>query len=139
MDKIIELSERLDCSQVYEELSHPSSGGVCVFIGSVRDLTDGEAVTGLFFEAYEEMAVKEMNRIADEAIERWNLNKVVIRHALGNKKIEDPVVIVGASSAHRDGCFAACRYMIDTLKEQVPIWKKEYFKHKKEVWVTERP
>lgn len=139
MNKIIELSESIDPSKVYEELSHPSSGGICVFIGTVREITGGEAVERLFYEAYEEMATKEMDRIAEEAMKRWDLNKVVIRHALGSRNVEEPVVIVGASSAHRDGCFEASRFMIDTLKENVPIWKKEFFKNKKEVWVSERP
>ena len=79
-----------------------------------------------------------MGKIADTALAKWGLNKVVIRHAVGEKSVEEPVVIVGASSAHRDACFEACRFLIDTLKETVPIWKKEKFKNKS-VWVSAHP
>ena len=75
---------------------------------------------------------------ATEAIAKWDLNKVIIHHAVGLKKVEEPVVVVGASSAHRDACFEACRYLIDTLKETVPIWKKERFDNKS-VWVSAHP
>ena len=79
-----------------------------------------------------------MEKIATDAMEKWKLNKVIIRHAVGLKKVEAPVVVVGASSAHRDACFEACRYLIDTLKETVPIWKKEVFENKT-VWVSAHP
>ncbi|MCM8569264.1 molybdenum cofactor biosynthesis protein MoaE [Gramella jeungdoensis] len=138
MERIIELVEDLDPGKVYEELSHPGSGGICVFFGAVREATKKRKVSHLFFESYENMAIKEMNRIADEVAEKWNLNKVIIKHAVGNKKVQEPVVIVGASSAHRDSSFEACRYLIDTLKEKVPIWKKEFFDDD-EVWVSAHP
>jgi len=109
-----------------------------VFVGAVREFTNNQKVTGLEFETYEAMAIKEMNKIADQAIEKWKLNKVLIKHAVGAKKVEEPVVIVGASSEHRSECFEACRFLIDTLKETVPIWKKEIFKDKT-VWVSAHP
>jgi molybdopterin synthase catalytic subunit len=135
---IIEIVKRIEVSQVYAELSDPKSGGICVFVGTVREQTKNEEVVSLEFETYKKMALKEMKKIAAEAIVKWQLNKVVIRHAVGVKNIEEPVVVVGASSAHRDACFEACRYLIDTLKEQVPIWKKEKFKNKS-VWVSAHP
>ncbi|HET8735817.1 MAG TPA: molybdenum cofactor biosynthesis protein MoaE [Pricia sp.] len=130
--------DAIDASQVFAELSHPLSGGSCVFVGTVREFTDSEEVVSLEFETYKAMALKEMKKIANEAAEKWKLNKVIIRHAVGIKQVEEPVVIVGASSAHRDACFTACRYLIDTLKERVPIWKKEVFKNKS-VWVSAHP
>ncbi|MGB5274636.1 MAG: molybdenum cofactor biosynthesis protein MoaE [Flavobacteriaceae bacterium] len=135
---IIEIVDTLEVSKVYAELSDPQSGGICVFVGTVRELTQGETVVSLEFETYRNMALKEMEKIALEAIEKWQLNKVVIRHAIGAKKVEEPVVVVGASAPHRDACFEACRYLIDTLKERVPIWKKEIFKNKT-VWVSAHP
>ncbi|AZQ58570.1 molybdenum cofactor biosynthesis protein MoaE [Maribacter sp. MJ134] len=138
MKKRIEIVEHIDTSQVYTELSDPHSGGICVFIGAVRDFTQNEEVVALAFETYKKMALKEMEKIADEAIEKWKLNKVVMKHAVGHKGVEEPVVIVGASSAHRSACFEACRFLIDTLKETVPIWKKEIFKNKT-VWVSAHP
>ncbi len=136
--KYIEIVDKIDTATAYKNLSHPSSGGICVFVGAVRDFTNKESVVSLEFETYKAMALKEMDKIADEAVEKWQLNKVVIRHAIGVKQVEDPVVIVGASSAHRDACFEACRYLIDTLKERVPIWKKEFFSNKS-VWVSAHP
>ncbi|MGB5436546.1 MAG: molybdenum cofactor biosynthesis protein MoaE [Maribacter sp.] len=135
---IIEIVEAIDVAQVYDELSDAKSGGICVFVGTVRDFTDNETVVSLEFEAYRTMAIKEMRKIIDQAGARWPMNKVVMRHAVGLKKVQEPVVVIGVSSAHRDACFDACRYMIDTLKETVPIWKKEMFKDKT-VWVSAHP
>ncbi|PKP39514.1 MAG: molybdenum cofactor biosynthesis protein MoaE [Bacteroidetes bacterium HGW-Bacteroidetes-13] len=138
MERIIQISESIDCATIYEELSHPESGGICVFIGTVRQQTNNEEVTSLYFESYESMAISEIEKIIDEAAQKWTLNKVIVKHALGSKNPKEPVVIVGASSAHREACFAACRFLIDTLKQKVPIWKKEFFKNKS-VWVSAHP
>lgn len=135
---LIEIVDEIDTSKVFGSLSHPHSGGSCVFVGTVREFTDNEEVVSLEFETYTSMALKEMEKIADDAIKKWELNKVILRHAVGAKGVEEPVVVVGASSAHRDACFQACRYLIDTLKERVPIWKKEIFKNKS-VWVSAHP
>jgi len=134
----VSIVNKIDTSIAYEQLSHPKSGGVCVFIGSVRNVTQEEKVEALEFETYEKMALKEMQSIAEQALEKWTLNKVILHHAHGRKEVEEPVVMVGASSAHRDACFEACRFLIDTLKERVPIWKKEFFMDKT-VWVSDHP
>ncbi|MDO6472270.1 molybdenum cofactor biosynthesis protein MoaE [Maribacter sp. 1_MG-2023] len=138
MKKVIEIVDEIDTAKVYAELSDANSGGICVFVGAVREFTNNEEVVALEFETYKAMALKEMEKIADAAMQKWSLNKVVMRHAVGEKGVEEPVVIVGASSAHRDACFEACRFLIDTLKETVPIWKKEKFKNKT-VWVSAHP
>ncbi|EAR00967.1 molybdenum cofactor biosynthesis protein MoaE [Maribacter sp. HTCC2170] len=135
---IIEIVDCIDTSVVYDELSDAASGGICVFLGTVRDSTNNESVTSLEFEAYKSMALKEMEKIVEQALLKWTLNKVVMRHAVGKKEVKEAVVVVGASSAHREDCFAACRFLIDTLKERVPIWKKEFFKNKT-VWVSAHP
>ena len=138
MKMYIEIVDEIDTAQVYKDLSDAGSGGICVFVGAVREFTNNEAVVSLEFETYKSMALKEMEKIAVEAIEKWQLNKVFIRHAVGLKKVEEPVVVVGAPSAHGDACFEACRFLIDTLKERVPIWKKEVFSNKS-VWVSADP
>ncbi|SEC13920.1 molybdopterin synthase subunit MoaE [Maribacter dokdonensis] len=138
MKKVIEIVNDIDTAKVYAELSDAKSGGICVFVGAVREFTNNEEVVALEFETYQAMALKEMDKIADKAFEKWTLNQVVMRHAVGEKGVEEPVVVVGASSAHRDACFEACRFLIDTLKETVPIWKKEKFKNKS-VWVSAHP
>ena len=137
-NRIINIVDTIDTAKVFGKLTHPASGGICVFTGTVRERTKNEDVLSLDFEAYTQMAVKEMDKIAVEALKRWPLNKVVMEHAVGTKKVGEPVVVVGASSTHREACFAACRYLIDTLKETVPIWKKEVFKNKT-VWVSAHP
>jgi len=138
MSILVELVATIETDIIFKKLSHPESGGICVFVGSVRNQTKQQEVTSLDFEAYESMALKEMQEIAETAKKRWSLNKVIINHVTGEKKVEEPVVVVGASSAHRDACFEACRYLIDTLKDRVPIWKKEIFKDKS-VWVSAHP
>jgi molybdopterin synthase catalytic subunit len=134
----IDIVDKIDTAQVYTDLIDAHSGGICVFVGTVREFTNNEQVISLEFEAYKTMAINEMQKIAEEAMQKWSLNKVVIRHAVGIKKITEAVVVVGASSAHRDACFEACRFLIDTLKERVPIWKKEVFSNKS-VWVSAHP
>lgn len=139
MQKIItEIVDVIDTNVVYDELSDPASGGICVFLGTVREFTNNETVVSLEFESYKMMALKEMDKIANEALAKWPLNKVVIRHAVGVKKVQEVVVVIGVSAAHRNECFEACRFLIDTLKETVPIWKKEMFKNKS-VWVSAHP
>ena len=136
--KIVEIVDKIDTSKAFTELSDAKSGGICIFVGSVREFSHGEGVVSLEFETYKKMAIKEMDKIAVIAMEKWKLNKVLIRHTVGLKEVEAPVVVVGASAAHREACFEACRYLIDTLKETVPIWKKERFENKT-VWVSAHP
>jgi molybdopterin synthase catalytic subunit len=116
----------------------PQSGGIDVFIGTVRDSTKGKSVTRLEFEAYEPMAIKEMEKIAARAFEKWAVQKLLIHHRTGTLEIGEVPVIIAVSCAHRDAAFEACRYVIDTLKQTVPIWKKEIFEDG-EVWVAAHP
>lgn len=139
MEKIIEIVDTIDATKAYEELAHPKSGGICVFIGAVREISQQKKVKALSFESYENMALKEMDVIANEAKAQWDLNIVVLKHVVGYKNVKEPVVLVGASSPHRDDCFAACRFLIDTLKKRVPIWKKEFFEGEETVWVSPTP
>ncbi len=114
------------------------SGGIDVFIGTVRDSTKGKAVVRLEFEAYEPMALKEMEKIAAQAFEKWPVQKLLIHHRTGVLQVGEIPVIIAVSCAHRDAAFEACRYVIDTLKQTVPIWKKEIFEDG-EVWVAAHP
>ena len=116
----------------------PQSGGIDVFIGTVRDTTKGKTVVRLEFEAYEAMALKEMHKIAEQAFSKWPIQKLLIHHRAGVLKVGEVPVIIAVSCAHRDAAFEACRYVIDTLKQTVPIWKKEIFEDG-EVWVAAHP
>ena len=138
MEISVKLVEHIDFFEVDKTLGHESSGAICIFIGTVRNIARGENVKALEFEAYKEMALKEMTKIIEQAGIKWDLKKVVIEHALGYKKVSEPVVIVGVSTGHRRESFEACQFLIDTLKEQVPIWKKEYLENKT-IWVSAHP
>ncbi len=112
----------------------PGSGGLVTFIGSVRDISEGKRVTYLEYEAYEPMALAKLEQVVDEARERWPVQELAIQHRLGHLDIGEDAVIVAVACAHRGAAFAACQYVIDRLKEIVPIWKKE-FGEGGEVWV----
>lgn len=131
-------SEPLNIQSCIDWVMTPQCGGIDVFIGTVREITKGKTVVQLEFEAYETMALKEMKKIADEALKRWPVQKIIIHHRTGVLQIGEIPVVIAVSAAHRDAAFDACRYIIDTLKQTVPIWKKEVFEDG-EVWVAAHP
>jgi len=116
----------------------PESGGIDVFIGTVRNATKGKKVLRLEFEAYEPMALKEIEKIAAKAFEKWPVQKLLVHHRVGVLEVGEIPVIIAVSCAHRDAAFEACRFVIDTLKQTVPIWKKEVFEDG-ETWVAAHP
>ena len=128
----------LDIMACVGQVSGPASGGVDVFIGTVRDTTQGKAVLRLEFEAYESMALREMRKIAEQALERWPVQAVAMHHRVGSLQVGEVAVVIAVSAAHRAAAFEACRYAIDALKQWVPIWKKEVFADG-EVWVAAHP
>src|SRR5699024_10701693 len=139
MKKHITLTfEKIDINQGYQKLIDPKSGAICVFIGTVRDMNYKKKVSSLCFEAYENMALVKMESLASTASEKWPLNKIVMIHALGSRKITSPVVFIGTSSAHRAAAFQASQYLIDQLKETVPIWKKEIYQDHS-TWINAHP
>jgi molybdopterin synthase catalytic subunit len=131
-------AENIDVQSCIERVMSPGSGGIDVFIGTVRNVTKGKNVERLEFEAYEPMALKEMKKIADEILLKWPVHKILIHHRTGVLKVGDIPVVIAVSAAHRDAAFEACRYAIDTLKQTVPIWKKEVFDGG-EQWVAAHP
>ncbi len=119
----------VDVGGMLERVRHPQAGAVVVFLGTVRDNSRGRRVQFLEYEAYRELALKEMRRVAEEACRRWPLLGVAIVHRLGRLDVGEISVAVAVSSGHRTEAFEAGRFAIDTLKQTVPIWKKE-------VWET---
>lgn len=138
MKEIKILAEALDINYCTEYVQTPESGGINIFVGTVRSTTKNKKVKRLEFEAYERMATKELNKIADTVKEQWPVHKIIVHHRTGVLAIGEVAVVIAVSAAHRDAAFAACRYTIDTLKETVPIWKKEVFEDG-EVWVAAHP
>ena len=113
-------------------------GGIVTFIGTARKFTQNKEVLRLEFEAYEPMAVKEMTKIAEQILQDFPAEKVAIHHRVGTVGLKEIAVIIAVACPHRKAAFAACEYAIDTLKETVPIWKKEIFEDG-EVWVAAHP
>ena len=128
----------LDVAAVVARVSGPDTGGLVTFCGAVRDHARGRAVRHLEYEAYPEMALREMERIAAEAEARWPGTRVALAHRTGHLAVGELAVVVVAAAPHRAEAFAAARFAIDTLKERVPIWKKEVATDG-ESWVEDRP
>ena len=137
-ENILLTEDQLDSTYCTNWVSSPDCGGIVVFVGTVRNATKGREVIRLEFEAYGSMAVKEMRKLAATAAARWSLKKVLIHHRTGVLEVGELPVVIAVAAAHRDAAFDACRYIIDTLKETVPIWKKEVFADG-EVWVAAHP
>ena len=131
-------TEPLNIQSCIDWVMADANGGIDVFIGTVRDTTKGKKVIRLEFDAYENMALNEMRKIAEEAKTKWPVNKILIHHRIGVLKVGDIPVVIAVSAAHRNAAFEACRYAIDTLKQTVPIWKKEIFEDG-EQWVAAHP
>jgi molybdopterin synthase catalytic subunit len=135
----IQLTEEpLNIPACIDWVMSPTCGGIDVFIGTVRNATKGKAVLRLEFEAYGKMALKEMQKIAEQAQAQWPVEKILLHHRTGVLQVGEVPVIIAVAAAHRAAAFDACRYIIDTLKETVPIWKKEIFEDG-EVWVAAHP
>ena len=132
------LDQRLSVDNCYNSIQDHSAGGNTIFVGTVRNQTQGKEVVRLEFEAYKSMALKEMNKIADTIFDRWKAIKISFHHRQGTLNIGEIAVIIAVSCPHRKAAFEACQYAIDTLKETVPIWKKEIFDDG-EVWVAAHP
>jgi molybdopterin synthase catalytic subunit len=107
--------------------TEPSVGALCLFVGVVRGNNAGRRVLRLEYEAYEDMALREMEALAAEAARRFAVTDVKVVHRLGLLEIGDASVAVAVVSPHRGQAFEACRHVIDTLKKTVPIWKKEFY------------
>jgi len=117
----------IDVEQIIRAVSTPRSGGMDVFIGTVRNHSQGKRVRELEYSAYVPMAEKLMAEIEKEIKGKWIVDAVALVHRIGILKIGDVAVVTAISAAHRNEAFEACRYAIDRVKTIVPIWKKEHF------------
>lgn len=129
----------IDIEAVIDCVKAPETGAVDVFIGTTRDQTAGRKVTALEYETYEPMALKVMERVAGEAGGRWSLGRIAIVHRIGRLNVGEASVIIAVSSAHRAEAFEACRFLIDKLKQEVPIWKREFFADGSVEWSGQTP
>lgn len=128
----------IDTRNVVDSLKRGEDGASLVFEGIVRNQTRGRKTLYLDYEAYEEMALQEMHSLASQALRQFPIRDVAIIHRLGRLEIGETSVLIAVASAHRAAAFDACRWLIDTLKKTVPIWKKEYFEDGA-VWADGEP
>jgi molybdopterin synthase catalytic subunit len=117
----------IDTASLLKSIKQPEDGATVVFEGVVRNHTRGRRTRYLDYEAYEEMALKQMEELAERALADFKIREVVIVHRLGRLEIGETSVLIAVASAHRAAAFDACRWLIDTLKRTVPIWKREHF------------
>lgn len=117
--------EPIDAAKILEQVQSPLAGAVVLFLGTTRELTGGRRTQSLDYECYPEMATKKLAELESEARGRWELIDCAIVHRLGHLEIGEASVAVAISSAHRQAAFEAGQWLIDTLKQTVPIWKKE--------------
>jgi molybdopterin synthase catalytic subunit len=127
MEVLINIKDIITVQEALDFIQSPECGGEVIFAGTVRNHTKQREVLKLYYECYEAMAISEMQKIAAQVQEKWNIQKLVMLHAVGDKYPGDIAVVIAVASAHRGIAFDACEYVIDTLKETVPIWKKEFF------------
>ena len=130
--------QKLDITECIAIAHDLGSGGIANFIGTVRNKTKDKPVVRLEYECYHSMAIKEIRKIADKAILQFSVRNIVVHHRTGVLFPGEEAVIIVVSDGHRDAIFDACRYIIDTIKQTVPIWKKEIFEDGEE-WVSAHP
>jgi molybdopterin synthase catalytic subunit len=133
---MIELTEApIDHAALTDRVRSNQAGAVCTFLGTVRELTGARRTAALVYEAYPAMALQKMAELEAEARRRWPIIEAALVHRVGHLDLGEISVVVAVSCPHRDQAFEACRWLIDSLKEVVPIWKKELWADGSEEWV----
>jgi molybdopterin synthase catalytic subunit len=127
--------EPLSVDSALAAVADPGAGGTCVFMGTVRDRSDQGEVTGLTYEAWDDLAVRRLTEIGEELHRTWPLRRVAVLHRTGELAVGEASVVVAVSAEHRAEAFEACRRGIERLKQDVPIWKKEGLRSGEARWV----
>lgn len=128
-------NEPIDNAELLAEVRSGSAGAILLFLGTTRDSTEGRATASLDYECYPEMARAKLEELESEARRRWPLIGCAIVHRLGHLEVGEASVAIAVSSPHRDAAFAAGQWLIDTLKQVVPIWKRENWSDGSSQWV----
>jgi molybdopterin synthase catalytic subunit len=129
--------EQLDLGKIFSNFHHPAAGGIVLFSGEVRNHHQGRSVAFLEYEAYEPMAEKMITRILEEAKKKWELHLAFCMHRLGRLEISDSAIVVLTATSHRSEAFEANRWIVDRIKHEAPIWKKETFTDGTFDWVMQ--
>ncbi len=137
MLKVLLQNEPIDIDFWMSKAAADSDGSLLSFIGRARNASSGKTVTHLEYEAYDTMAEKELRKIGESAFEQWSITNCIIVHRFGRVDIGEASILIAVSSPHRDESFKSVRFIIDTIKKTVPIWKKEFYSDG-EVWISDR-
>ena len=127
MITIVLQQEAIDPGRIIRDTGSDADGALVSFIGRVRSSSRGNTVLSMEYETYDEMARKQLQKIAEEATSRWSLTDCTVVHRYGRVAIGEASIVIAASSPHRREAFQAVQFIIDTVKERVPIWKKEFY------------
>lgn len=128
----------LDMGALLARVAHDGAGASALFVGTVRDVNAGRRVVGIDYHAYEAMAGRELADIAAEAAERWPESRVAVEHRVGMLGLGEASVAIAASHPHRAPAFEACRWVIEAVKQRVPVWKREHYADGARQWVDAR-
>ena len=125
----------IDPLEMIDAVSNAANGAVLIFLGAVRHVNEGRAVTGIDYAAYEAMALRELEAIVAEGAAKFDTNDVAVRHRLGELAVEEVSVAIAVGHPHRDAAYALSRWVIEELKRRVPIWKREHYADGTREWV----
>ena len=129
------VTSEIDPASLINEVGSPQYGAISLFIGTVREVNDGRSVTAIEYSVYKSMADAELERILDEAEERFGVSALVVEHRIGLLGLGDVSVAIAAAHAHRAPALDSIRYVIEEIKKRVPIWKKEHYADGTREWV----
>ena len=127
--------EPIDATALLARVARPSNGAVLLFLGVVRDVNDGRAVSGIEYSAYESMAARELADIAREAAQRFGVTDIAVEHRLGELALQEASVGIAVAHPHRAEAYEASRWILEEVKRRVPIWKREHYVDGMREWV----
>ena len=125
----------IDPASLIDEVSSPQYGAISLFVGTVREVNEGRTVSAIEYSAYKSMASAELERILDEAVERFGISTLVVEHRIGLLGLGEVSVAIAAAHPHRAPALDSTRYVIEEIKKRVPIWKKEHYSDGTREWV----
>jgi molybdopterin synthase catalytic subunit len=125
----------IDPTSLIRHVATPDNGAVILFLGAVRQVNDGRAVTGIDYAAYEGMAASELESIVTDGAAKFGTSDIMVEHRLGELSVEEISVGIAVGHRHRDAAYALSRWVIEELKRRVPIWKREHYADGTREWV----
>lgn len=120
------IRENFSLDEVIDAIRSAEMGAIVTFLGSVRNNSKGRDVDRIEIQVYEMMAIKQLQAIREETMKKFNVNEIAIVHRYGNLNVSENIMMIAVGAGHRTEAFEACRYILETIKEKVPLWKKEF-------------